>query len=226
MNVKYLCAVGILILLFAVPASAEPDAMLDKSRNQFGDLSQNQMNYINSSFDAVVQDILLIPDIYSVITYITGSANDHSFVNNINELDDATDINIVLIHSHGGTSGVSSFITFKDDSRLYDGDVDNWMDQRNGGFFFAGSCSSAKYTDLGNSFIDKGFDTYFGYKGPVRTLRNARFYEAFFDAATFANVEVSTAASYAERRVEDEFESADDVGNNRFIGDSDLCLRT
>ncbi|WP_292375756.1 hypothetical protein [Methanosarcina sp. UBA411] len=71
------------------------------------------------------------------------------------------------------------------------------MDERGGGFIFAGACESAKYTDLGNAFINNGFDTYFGYKDTVNTLHNARFYSAFFDMATFTDVTVSEAANYA-----------------------------
>ncbi|AKJ38638.1 hypothetical protein [Methanosarcina barkeri] len=61
------------------------------------------------------------------------------------------------------------------------------MDERDGGFIFAGACKSAKYTDLGNAFINNGFDTYFGYEDNVNTLHNALFYSAFFDAATFTD---------------------------------------
>lgn len=43
---------------------------------------------------------------------------------------------------------------------------------------------------------------------------------------TFTNVAVSEAANYAEDEVEEEFGDATDVANNRFIGNSNLCLRT
>ncbi|AKB55474.1 MULTISPECIES: hypothetical protein [Methanosarcina] len=99
------------------------------------------------------------------------------------------------------------------------------MDERDGGFIFAGACKSAKYTDLGNAFINNGFDTYFGYEDNVNTLHNALFYSAFFDAATFTDVTVSEAANYARNQVEKEFGDAADVANNRFIGNSNLCLR-
>ncbi|MDD4690573.1 MAG: hypothetical protein PHE51_12635 [Eubacteriales bacterium] len=216
-----MCAVGILLFLFAVPASAS-DAMLDRSRTQSEDLDANQINYIHARFNEVTQDLFLIPEINSIVDYVSGSSNDHAFVNNINGLNDTIAINVVLLHSHGGSTSLS----FKDGSHLYAGEVDNWMDDRNRGFMFAGACSSARHTDLGNAFIDKGFDTFFGYENTVLTLHNARFYAAFFDLATFVNVEVSEAARYAGDEVEEEFGSADDVRDSRFIGNSSLCLRT
>lgn len=100
------------------------------------------------------------------------------------------------------------------------------MNQRDGGFIFAAACESAKYTDLGSEFINKGFDTYFGYKVTVNTLHNARFYSEFFNRGTFTNVPVSEAAVYARNQVEKEFGDATDVANYRFIGNSNLCLRT
>lgn len=100
------------------------------------------------------------------------------------------------------------------------------MSQRDGGFIFAGACESAKYANLGSEFINRGFDTYFGYKDTVYTVRNARFYSEFFNLGTFTNVDVSEAARYAADEVEEEFGDATDVENNRFIGDSSLCLRT
>lgn len=227
-NLKYICVIGILLFLFASPASADPDAILDRSRTQFADIDANTINYIHARFDEVDQDLLLIPDITSLTDYVSGSSSDSAFVANINALDDTTNVNVVVIHTHGGTNETlsASYLQFKDSSWLSDSNVNNWMDGRNGGFMFAGACKSAKYTDLGNEFIDKGFDTYFGYQDTVLAKRNARFYAAFFDLATFTNVKVSEAARYAEDEVEDEFGSADDVGNNRFIGNSDLCLRT
>ncbi|MDY0130491.1 MAG: hypothetical protein RBR63_09960 [Methanosarcina vacuolata] len=222
-NLK-LYIICILLLLFAAPASADPDAMLDRSRTQFGDLSTSSINYINARCNEVRNDLILIPDITIIADYTYGAASDQGFINGINSLDDATDENVVLIHTHGGAL-LLSYLIFKDESCLYSLDVNSWMDERDGGFIFAGACKSAKYTDLGNAFINNGFDTYFGYKDDVNTLRNARFYSAFFDAATFTDVTVSEAANYAAGEVEDEFGNAADVDNNRFIGNSNLCLR-
>lgn len=212
--------------LFAAPASADPDAMLDRSRTQFGDLSTNQINYINARFNEVRNDLILISDISIIADYQSGTVNDHGFINGINSLDDTTNVNVVLIHTHGGIFLLSTFLKFKDGSHLYNSDVNSWMSQRDGGFIFAGACESAKNTDLGNEFINKGFDTYFGYKDTVNTLHNARFYSEFFSMGTFTNVAVSEAANYAEDEVEEEFGDATDVANNRFIGNSNLCLRT
>ncbi|MDD3317353.1 MAG: hypothetical protein GX152_10485 [Methanosarcina sp.] len=224
MNLK-LYIICVLLLLFAAPASADPDAMLDRSRTQFGDLSTSSINYINARCNEVRNDLILIPDITIIADYTYGAASDQDFINGINSLDDATNENVVLIHTHGGTSLLSSFLKFKDESCLYSLDVNSWMDERDGGFIFAGACESAKYTDLGNAFINNGFDTYFGYKVSVNTLSNVRFYSAFFDAATFTGVTVSEAARYAKKQVEKEFGDATDVGNNLFIGNPNLCLR-
>lgn len=57
-----LCAICLLLLLFAAPASADPDAILDRSRTQFGDLSTSSINYINARFNEVRSYLLLIPD--------------------------------------------------------------------------------------------------------------------------------------------------------------------
>ncbi|WP_406657853.1 hypothetical protein V7O62_04655 [Methanolobus sp. ZRKC2] len=215
-----------LLLMLVAPAASTPDAMLDRSRTQFGDTSASTNNYIDARFGEVKNDLFLISDISIISDYQSGTLSDYDFINGIDLLDDTTDVNVVLIHTHGGTSLLSSYLCFKDDSKLYDSDVNSWMDQRNGGFIFAGACKSAKYTDLGNEFIDEGFDTFFGYKDTVFTLHNARFYAAFFDLGTFTNVDVSQAARYAEDEVEDEFGDATDVADNRFIGNSNLCLRT
>jgi hypothetical protein len=83
-----------------------------------------------------------------------------------------------------------------------------------------------EYTDLGNEFIDEGFDTFFGYKVSVNTIRNAYFYEEFFNMARFTNVAVAEAASYAKDEAEDQFTDASDVSQYRFIGNSNLCLHT
>lgn len=135
-------------------------------------------------------------------------------------------MNVVLIETHGETVLDTTYLIFKDYSGLSSTGVNNWMDERDGGFIFAGACYSAKYTDLGNAFINNGFDTYFGFKDTVRTLPSSRFCSAFIDAATFTDVTVSEAARYAADEVEEEFGYATDVSNNQFIGNSNLCLRT
>jgi hypothetical protein len=224
---KLLCTICFLLLLLIVPASAT-DAMIDRSRTQFGDLTANEINYINSRMVEARADMVLIPDVNVIADYGTGSASDQAFINNINSLDETVDMNVVLIHSHGGANDATRqcYVVFKDQSVLYAADVDNWLDDIDGGFIFVGACSSAKYADLGWEFLCEDFDSYFGYRGPVATLHNARFYAAFFDFATFPNVEVCNAADSAEDEVEEEFGNADDVGNNRFLGNSYLCLVT
>lgn len=62
MNLK-LYIICVLLLLFAAPASADPDAMLDRSRTQFGDLPTSSINYINARCNEVRNDLILIPDI-------------------------------------------------------------------------------------------------------------------------------------------------------------------
>ncbi|WP_410509936.1 hypothetical protein RSJ42_07365 [Methanosarcina hadiensis] len=149
-KLKYMYTICVLLFLFTVPVSAAPDALLDRSRTQFGDLTTSEINYINARFVEVKGDIMFIPDITSNLDFQTGAASDSYFINNgIDSLDDTTDVNIVLIHTHGGVSGSSCRLQFKDGSLLTASDVSNWLDQRDGGFFFAGACSSAKYTDLG-----------------------------------------------------------------------------
>ncbi|MDY9927066.1 hypothetical protein [Methanosarcina sp.] len=224
-NLK-LYTICLLLLLFAAPASADPDAMLDRSRTQFEDLTEYEIYYINARFNEIRNNLFLIPDITIIADRTSGSASAQDFINGINLLDDTTDVNVVLIETHGGTVFDTSYLIFKDDSGLSSTGVNNWMDERDGGFIFAGACYSAKYTDLGNAFINNGFDTYFGFKDEVRTLATSRFCSAFFDAATFTDVTVSEAATYAADEVEEEFEYSTDVDNNRFIGNSNLCLRT
>ncbi|SFM21432.1 hypothetical protein [Methanolobus profundi] len=224
---KLLCTICFLLLLLIVPASAT-DAMIDRSRTQFGDLTANEINYINSRMVEARADMVLIPDVNVIADYGTGSTSDQDFIDNINSLDETVDMNVVLIHSHGGSDDDNhkSAVQFKDSSWLFANEVDNWLDDINGGFIFMGTCNSTKYADLGWEFLCEDFDSYFGYRGPVFTLHNARFYAAFFDLATFTNVEVCDAADYAEDEVEEEFGNADDVGYNRFLGDDNLCLRT
>lgn len=221
----FVCVISALLVLCTLTASATPDAMLDRSRTQFGDLNATTINYINARFEEVKDDLFLISDISIISDYQSGTLSDYDFVNAINLLDDTTNTNIVLIHTHGGSSLFSSYLCFKDDSKLYDSDVDSWMDQRDGSFIFAGACKSTQYTDLGNEFIDKGFDTYFGYNDCVDTMHNALFYSDFFDLATFTNVPVSTAARYATDQVKEEYGDDTSVADYRFIGDSSLCLR-
>ncbi|ABE51179.1 hypothetical protein [Methanococcoides burtonii] len=223
---KFICTIGFLLIICTISASATPDAIIDRSRTQFPDISASTISYINSKCNDVKSDLFLISDISSITDYQTGASSDTAFVDNIDLLDDTTTTNVVLIHSHGDTFLLSSFIKFKDDSKLYDNEVTSGMDSRNSGFIFAGACSSAKYTDLGNSFINKGFDTYFGYKETVYTLHNALFYSEFFDLGTFTNVPVSTAASYAADETKEEYGDDTSVANYRLIGDSTLCLRT
>ncbi|KKG59318.1 MAG: hypothetical protein LHW64_11780 [Candidatus Cloacimonetes bacterium] len=224
-NLK-LYAICLLLLLFAAPASADPDAMLDRSRTQFEDLIEYEIYYINARFNEIRNDLFLIPDITIIADRTSGSASAQDFINGINLLDDTTDVNVVLIQTHGGTVPDTSYLIFKDNSGLSSTGVNNWMDERDGGFIFAGACYSAKYTGLGNAFINNGFDTYFGFKDVVRTLPTSRFCSAFFDAATFTDVTVSEAAIYARNQVKKEFGDATDVANYRFIGNSNLCLRT
>lgn len=216
----------ILVLLLILPVSATPDAMLDRTRTQDDELSDESRDYINSKLDDVRSHLFYIPDISIISDYQSGSLSNYDFINGINLLDDSTDVNVVLIHCHGGASLWSSYLCFKDDSKLYDSNVNSWMDQRDGGFIFAGACYGAKYTDLGNEFIDEGFDTFFGYKVSVNTIRNAYFYEEFFNMARFTNVAVAEAASYAKDEAEDQFTDASDVSQYRFIGNSNLCLHT
>lgn len=222
---EFVCIISALLVLCTLTASATPDAMLDRSRTQFGDLDAATINYINARFEEVKDNLFLISDISIISDYQSGTLSDYDFVNAINLLDDTTNTNIVLIHTHGGSSLFSGYLYFKDDSKLYDSDVDSWMDLRDGSFIFAGACKSAQYTDLGNEFIDKGFDTYFGYNDSVDTMHNALFYSEFFNLATFTNVPVSTAARYATDQVKEEYGDDTSVADYRFIGDSSLCLR-
>lgn len=113
------CIICLLLLLFAAPASADPDAIIDRSRTQFGDLSTSTINYINSRCDEVKDSLLLIPDISIISDYTSGAAGNYEFINGINSLDSTTDVNVVLVDTHGGTLLLSTFLLFKDDSRLY-----------------------------------------------------------------------------------------------------------
>jgi len=69
-----------LLLLFAAPASADPDAMLDRSRTQFGDLSTSSINYINARCNEVRNDLILIHDITIIADYTYGAASDQGFL--------------------------------------------------------------------------------------------------------------------------------------------------
>lgn len=106
---------------------------------------------------------------------------------------------------------------------MYDDDVNSWLNY-DGYFIFAGACDSATYDDLGNAFINKGFDAYFGYTDTVYTVHNARFYSAFFEKGRHLDVTISEARDYAEQQVLSEFGSNSDVVKNKIIGDSSLCL--
>jgi len=211
--------------LFATPASADPDAILDRSRTQFGDLIEYEIYYINARFNEIRNDLFLIPDITIIADKTSGSASAQDFINGINLLDDTTDVNVVLIETHGETVLDTTYLIFKDYSGLSSTGVNNgWTKETEGSF--CRSMLLCKYTDLGNAFINNGFDTYFGFKDTVRTLPSSRFCSAFIDAATFTDVTVSEAARYAADEVEEEFGYATDVSNNQFIGNSNLCLRT
>ncbi|HJH26989.1 MAG TPA: hypothetical protein C5S37_09535 [Methanophagales archaeon] len=215
-----LCAALVLVAISIPFASAYTDCMVDRTRTQQGFSNPTTLPYIIDRLDEAHNYIWTIFWVHGVADY-SYSNSDHDFINHINGLD--PDTNIVLVHCHGGTSGSSSYLKFKDGSKLYDNEVNDWLDW--GGYFiFAGACKSAKYTDLGNAFVNRGFDTFFGYKETVYTKRNGRFYSAFFYKGRYLDTPVSIAANYAEDKVEEEFGDASDVGNNRFIGDSSLCL--
>ncbi len=120
--------------MFATPASADPDAILDRSRTQFGDLIEYEIYYINARFNEIRNDLFLIPDITIIADKTSGSASAQDFINGINLLDDTTDVNVVLIETHGETVLDTTYLIFKDYSGLSSTGVNNWMDERDGGF--------------------------------------------------------------------------------------------
>lgn len=132
MQVRRISTICFLLILLIMPVSAIPDALMDRSRTQFGDLKANQITYINTRFQDVKGDIFFLPYIYSIKDYTTGASSDSYFITNgINSLDNTND-NIVLIHTHGtySSSTSSSYLKFKDNSLLSGTDVTNWMSER------------------------------------------------------------------------------------------------
>lgn len=226
-KVKYMCITCFLLLLLVSTASASTDALVDRSRISFNDeiqQSPSTINYVNARFEDVKDELYDLSYVYSIRDYTTGAASDSSFVNSgINSLDDTND-NIVLIHTHGTHTSSSSYLKFKDGSYLSDGEVDSWMDEREGGVMFAAACYSANKTDLGYSFIYGGFDSYVGYNFNVTTTRNARFYTSFFEEACESGVSVDDAADDALDSVWNEFGDYGNVDTYRIFGSSSYCL--
>ena len=204
-------------------ASALDDCMVDRTRvaQGFEYSSDTTSSYVNSKLDEAHAYINSIHWVNGVADY-QYSNTDHDFINHINGL--YSDSNIVLIHSHGGTLSGSSFITFLEYySDLYDYDVNNWLDD--GGYFiFAGSCNSAQYSDLGNSFLNNGFDAYLGFEGEVSTVACSCFYSAFFKRGRYLDVTVSDAADYALDTVYYDFGEYGEADSMEILGDQNLCL--
>ncbi|AAB89492.1 MULTISPECIES: C25 family cysteine peptidase [Archaeoglobus] len=190
-------------------------------------MNNEVLAYINERLDEAHNYISSIFWVDGVLDY-QYSNSDHDFIDHLNSMN-PTHTKIVLIHSHGGADGWwiwgSSFLQFKDGSKLYDNEVNRWLNY-DGYFIFAGACDSATYDDLGNTFLNKGFDAYFGYTDSVYTVNNARFYSAFFDKGRHLDVTISEARDHAEQQVLSEFGSNSDVVKNKIIGDSSLCLAT
>ncbi len=213
------------LLLTAISNAVAYDGMVDRTRTQQEPMDDMVLSYITDRLNEAHNYIASIFWVDGVVDY-QYSSTDHDFINHINSMNPAH-TKIVLIHSHGGASGWwiwgSSYLVLKDGSELHANEVNDWLDY--GGYFiFAGACDSAKYDDLGNSFVNKGFDAYFGYTDTVYTVHNARFYSAFFDKARHLDVTISEARDYAEQQVLSEFGSNSDVVKNKIIGDSSLCL--
>ena len=211
----------VLVVSVCIPGvTAYNDCLVDRTRAVQDPTEPALADYINARMNEAKNSIYSIFWVNGVENYAY-SASDSEFINHIDSLYSQT--NIVAIQSHGGTSGSHSYITLEDDSDLYYNEVNSWLDP--GGYFlYAGSCYSAAYTDLGNSFVNKGFDTYLGFTGSVGTVYNSRFCSAFFNKAKYVDTSVSTAASYAKQQVLNEWGDYGGTNNYQFIGDSNLCL--
>jgi len=217
-SVVFLC---IFLFSICIPAvTAYNDCLVDRTRAVQDPTEPALADYINARMSEARNSINSIHWVNGVADHAS-SPSDRDFINHIDDL--SSNANIVAVHSHGGISGSSSFLRFGDDSDLYDNDVNNWLDP--GGYFlYAGSCHSAEYTDLGNSFVSRGFNTYFGFTGTVNTIYSSRFCSAFFYMAKYLDTTVSEARDYALLEVLDDFGKYGGTDHNRFIGDSNLFL--
>lgn len=215
------CLFILVLLCVSIPCvSAYNDCLVDRTRAYQNPTEPALTDYINDRMDETKSSINQIHWVNGVADY-TYSNNDRDFINHINDLSSST--NIVAVQSHGGTSGSTSHLTFRDGSYLSASDVDSWLDS--GGYFiFAGACKSAQYSDLGDSFVDRGFDAYFGYNGSVQTIFNAKFCSEFFGRAKYINVPISNAVEFALDKVKNELGSPGGTDNNKIIGDKYLCL--
>lgn len=211
----------ILLCIFVIPCvNAYNDCLVDRTRAYQDPTEPALTNYINARMDETKSSISSIFWVQGVSDY-SYSSTDQDFIGHINGLSSST--NIVAVQSHGGTSGSSSHLTFGDSSYLSASDVDSWLDA--GGYFiFAGACNSAKYSDPGDNFVDKGFNAYLGYSDSVQTIFNSGFCSEFFGRAKYLDVPISSAAEYALERVENELGSQGGTENYEIIGDTDLCL--
>ena len=202
-------------------ASALNDCMVDRTRVAQGFAPPDPTPYVNSKLTETATSINSIHWVNGVADY-QYSNTDQDFINHINGLYSSN--NIVLTHTHGGSSGGSSFMTFLDGySDLYDSDVNNWLDS--GGYFiFAGACKSAQYSDLGNSFLNKGFDGYLGFEGDVSSVTCSCFYSAFFERGRYLDVTVSNAATYALQTTLNEWDGYGGTDSKEILGSQYLCL--
>lgn len=213
-----LFGVLLLICIFCVPVASAYDCCVDRTRVAQG-LPSNIADYVNDRMDEAKGSINGIIWVEGVRDY-SYSSSPSAFISHINSLN--TNSNIVLIHCHGSTSGGSKLVLYNDDY-LTASYVDNNLDY-GGLFIFAAACGSSYYSDLGNAFVDKGFDAYLGYRDTVYTDRNAKFYSSFFERASRPGISVANAADYASDAVYDEFNDYGGTGSYRFYGDSTTSL--
>lgn len=217
----YTSILGILLLvcIFCMPVASAYDCCVDRTRVAQG-VPSNIADYVNDRMDEAKCSI-------NSLVWVDGVRDDSysyspsAFISHINSL--TTLSNIVLIHCHGSTSGGSSKLVLYNGDYLTASYVEDNLDE-GGLFIFAAACGSSCYSDLGNAFVDKGFDAYLGYRDTVLTDRNAGFYAAFFDKANRPGISVAYAADYASDAVLDEFGDYGGTNGYRIYGDSTTSL--
>lgn len=221
MSLPLLFALVLICGTIVSSASALNDCMVDRTRVAQGFAPPDPTAYVNSKLTEARTSINSIHWVNGVVDY-QYSNTDQDFTNHIDSL--YSNANIVLTHTHGGSLSGSSFMTFLDGySDLYDYDVNNWLD--NGGYFlFAGACKSAQYSDLGNSFLNKGFDAYLGFEDDVSSVTCSCFYSAFFERGKYLDITVSNAAEYALQSVYDEWDAYGGTDSKEILGNQYLCL--
>lgn len=214
-----LFGVLLLICIFCVPVASAYDCCVDRTRVAQG-LPSNIADYVNDRMDEAKSNISGIIWVEGVRDY-SYSSSPSAFISHINSLN--TNSNIVLIHCHGSTSGGTSKLVLYNNDYLTASYVDDNLDY-GGLFIFAAACGSSYYSDLGNAFVDKGFDAYLGYNNTVTTNRNAKFYSSFFERASRPTISVANAADYALNAVLFDFGDFGGTDSNHIYGDRTTSL--